>query len=355
MTSLTGSAGEDFASILRALGYRMDKRAPLPPKPAPEVVVETVSTETPPVEASAEATSETPAEEVAAEVPVVSEPVSSASLLPNVTPVPVASEEPAAVVEAAVVETMPAEAAILDTPPEQQVSEATSATEAAAEPATASEPPFESEAPAEAAEVKSAEAAHEAKSETPAEPVLVEVWRPGGRSEERRPHHDRNRQRHHARPAEGAAVAASGEGADGEQRHRRGRRNDFRKGREGAPADATATPAAAAEGAPAAEVHQDRPPRERVEGKGRDNDNRRDKFDRNKGDRNKGGGRDKGERGGRDFGGRDKGGRDKRDSGPSHRQWATSAAPRERDRPVDPNSPFAKLAALKEQLAGRKE
>ena len=114
-----------------------------------------------------------------------------------------------------------------------------------------------------------------------------------------------------------------------------------------------ATPVAA-EGAPAAEVRQERPPRERVEGKGRDNDNRRDKFDRNKGDRNKGGGgRDKGERGGRDFGGRDKGG--KRDSGPSHRQWATSAAPRERDRPVDPNSPFAKLAALKEQLAGNRK
>ena len=40
MTSLTGSAGEDFASILRALGYRMERRAALPPKPAP-VVVET--------------------------------------------------------------------------------------------------------------------------------------------------------------------------------------------------------------------------------------------------------------------------------------------------------------------------
>ena len=52
MTSLTGSAGEDFASILRALGYRMDKRPPLPPKPAPVDVVETVSAETPPVEAS---------------------------------------------------------------------------------------------------------------------------------------------------------------------------------------------------------------------------------------------------------------------------------------------------------------
>ena len=43
MTSLTGSAGEDFASILRALGYRMERRAPLPPKPA---VVETPAAET---------------------------------------------------------------------------------------------------------------------------------------------------------------------------------------------------------------------------------------------------------------------------------------------------------------------
>ena len=40
MTSLTGSAGEDFASILRALGYRMDRKPPLPPKPVE--VVETV-------------------------------------------------------------------------------------------------------------------------------------------------------------------------------------------------------------------------------------------------------------------------------------------------------------------------
>jgi ATP-dependent RNA helicase SUPV3L1/SUV3 len=118
---------------------------------------------------------------------------------------------------------------------------------------------------------------------------------------------------------------------------------------------------AAVEGAPATEARSERPPRERFESKGRDGD-RRDKFDRNKGagdrskgggDRNKGGGRDKGERGGRDFGGRDKGGRDK--GGPSHRQWATSAAPRERDRPADPNSPFAKLAALKEQLAGNRK
>ena len=34
MTSLTGAAGEDFASILRSLGYRMEKR-PKPPEPPP--------------------------------------------------------------------------------------------------------------------------------------------------------------------------------------------------------------------------------------------------------------------------------------------------------------------------------
>src|SRR5215467_16026994 len=55
MTSLTGSAGEDFASILRALGYRMDRRPPLPPKP---VVVETPASDAAP----AEAPTETPAE-----------------------------------------------------------------------------------------------------------------------------------------------------------------------------------------------------------------------------------------------------------------------------------------------------
>src|SRR5439155_545620 len=49
MSSLTGSAGEDFASILRALGYRMEKRAPLPPKPvvAEAAVVEAAALETP--------------------------------------------------------------------------------------------------------------------------------------------------------------------------------------------------------------------------------------------------------------------------------------------------------------------
>ena len=122
--------------------------------------------------------------------------------------------------------------------------------------------------------------------------------------------------------------------------------------------------AAPADGASAAELREGKGERrERVEGKGRERDGerRRDKSQEErrgerKGERDRGG-RDKGGREhGRDFG-RDKaGGRDKRESGPSHRQYATSASPRERDRPIDPNSPFAKLAALKEQLtANRKD
>ena len=36
MTSLTGASGEDFASILRSLGYRMEQR-PKPAEPTPPV------------------------------------------------------------------------------------------------------------------------------------------------------------------------------------------------------------------------------------------------------------------------------------------------------------------------------
>src|SRR5262245_47876667 len=46
MTSLTGASGDDFASILRSLGYRMERR----PKPKEEAKVETAAepnTETP--------------------------------------------------------------------------------------------------------------------------------------------------------------------------------------------------------------------------------------------------------------------------------------------------------------------
>jgi ATP-dependent RNA helicase SUPV3L1/SUV3 len=377
MTSLTGSAGEDFASVLRALGYRMEKRAPLPPKP---VAAETPASDAAPAEAQQAATGEAGAasatllpdvafgDEAAPEPETPVTPVEAAAL-----DAPPEQESPAAPLEAAIVDSPeqemaagPVEAEAVDAPPEQAASETASETAevsgAAPETVAADAAPADSAAPDVAAAASEAPAAASeapaAASEAPAAPEMIEVWRPGGRSEERRPRHDRNRPRHQARPAEGDAAAAvpgeAGDAAKGD-RHRRGRRdrhNEFRKLRADAPPADAATAAAApapADGAPAPEPRQERahPPRERFQGKGRDNDKGRDNKDRGK----FGGGRDKG--------GRDKGGRDRdkggRDSGPSHRQYATSAAPRERDRPVDPNSPFAKLAALKEQLAANRK
>ncbi len=380
MTSLTGSAGEDFASILRALGYRMERRPPLPkpavvetpaaesapaaPEPAPAgSEAAPPESEAAPAESAVEATSETvagsaaePAAEpmavtadTATDAPAGEEiATSSAMLLPEVAfvPEPGASEPVAS--ESASVEASSAEAAIEAAPesasaeaPAQAASETTSESAAAV---------------GEAASVDATPAA------APAEPELVEVWRPGGRSEERRPpRHDRNRHRRQDRPADAAQPVAAGEAATSEagdgakrERHRHGRRDrhqDFRKPRTDGPADGAAATAASADGASARE-DKGRPSRERFEGKGRSEDRSKGKF---RGDRDKGGR----EGGGRDKGFRDKGGRDRdkggRESGPSHRQYATSAGPRERDRPVDPNSPFAKLAALKEQLAANRK
>ena len=388
MTSLTGSAGEDFASILRALGYRMDRRPPLPPKPVaamPVEATETVAAETteaPAAEASVEAGSDAavdaPAEaaaELTADAPeaatdqvVSGDPAPSAALLPDVgfaevvaseaTPVVIETRpEPEPVAEVAAEPAALAEQPVAEVP----ASEAAPAVEAAAEAPSGAT----AEAPAQTAgtEAATAEAAP-APAETPAEPQLVEVWRPGGRSDERRPHHrgghDRNRGRHQGKPAEGAQAAEGGGEGEKREHHRRPRRHqDFRTPRPGAPADATAAAAAPADGAPARDNRQDNRDdrgqrRERFEGKGFEGKGRdRDNNERRR-DNKFGGGDRKGERGDRDRGGRDKGGRDKRESGPSHRPYASSA-PRERDRPIDPNSPFAKLAALKEQLAGRKE
>jgi ATP-dependent RNA helicase SUPV3L1/SUV3 len=408
MTSLTGSAGEDFASILRALGYRSEKRAPLPPKP---VVVEAVPVEAAPAEtapaervaaetvaaepasaeeailsmvAASEAALSEPAaqtDDIAHDAPVVEEAVApSVAMLPEVAFAPPA-EQPAQI-ETEVVEAEPVEAEAVEAKPvEAEPAEAAPVevlleSEPSAEAQTESAPQDGAAVEASSPEATSAEAtATAAEPAAPAVPEMVEVWRPGGRSDDRRPRHDRNRHRnqgHQPAAQDGAQAAAPGEAGAGEKRehHRRGRRNnDFRKPRTDTPAVATAAPA---EGAPAVaeagqEQRQEQRPDQRndrgrrsgggFEGKDREKGDRPNKFQGNRdGNRdNKGGDRNK-DRGGRDFGGRDKGGRDKRDSGPSHRQWATSAAPRERDRPVDPNSPFAKLAALKEQLtAGRKD
>jgi ATP-dependent RNA helicase SUPV3L1/SUV3 len=341
MTSLTGSAGEDFASILRALGYRMERRPPPPPKPA--VVTETIAPETPPAEGAA-APSETPAETPAA---VSTEPhgemtheIAEQSVVGDATPTVEAPPEPVEENKAAAEETSAAPADI------------TAAVEAGAEP---------SAAPATIAEVMPAETAAAVEAAAgpamPAQPELVDVWRPGGRMDDRRLRHDRNRHRHHDRQKEGEQAQAApgseaseaGEGARERRRHHRRRdRKDFHKPSEQTPVEGAAASAEASSARDQIQRQSDRA-REHIDGKARDRDQerRREKFAGERREK-----RADHERG-RDFG-RDKGGRDKRE-GPSHRQYASSASPRDRDRAVDPNSPFAKLAALKEQLAANRK
>ncbi|WP_024512224.1 helicase-related protein [Bradyrhizobium sp. ARR65] len=369
MTSLTGSAGEDFASILRALGYRMERRPPLPPKPA--VVTETVAPEAPPAEGAAAAPADTPAEqpEAATEpstTDALVEPVletaeqpgnlaPSAALLPEVSPVPVGEEpEPAVAAEEEAASPASAEAATAADAVAVASQEQAQAADSTDEVAAISEAmPAETAAAVEAAtaEAPVAETAPtaEAAPAAAAEPQLVEVWRPGGRMDERRPRH-RHHRHQDRKPGEQVDAAAAGEAGEGEKRqhHRHHGRRDFRK-KDGAEA---------ASGAEGAQARQGRERRDEREHRG-DGERPRERFgkDQNRDKKGKfGGERDHGgrERGPRDHG-RDKGGRDKRDVGPSHRPYASSA-PRERERAVDPNSPFAKLAALKEQLtANRKD
>jgi ATP-dependent RNA helicase SUPV3L1/SUV3 len=367
MTSLTGSAGEDFASILRALGYRMERRPPLPPKPvvvesaASEVASDSAATESVSPEVTAEPVAETAAGEA------VTVPVSDTTPTAEVVPEPVSGVEETAssmslLPSVDFAQTTDAQEAAAERAPAADAtkSEAPDAGEAAPAAAEAPAEPVLAEATAETTSASTPAEAAVPEAVAPAEPELVEVWRPGGRSDERRPpRHDRKgHRRHEQRSAEGAPAAATGEAAagqpaDGEnrERHRHGRRDrhrDFRKPRPDQPADGAA---AAATGEPQREAREDKPgrPRDRFDGKGRNEDRNKAKS-RERDDAPRDGARDKGrERGGRD---RDRGGRE---SGPSHRQYASSAAPRDRDRPVDPNSPFAKLAALKEQMSANRK
>jgi ATP-dependent RNA helicase SUPV3L1/SUV3 len=317
MTSLTGSSGEDFASVLRSLGYRMDKRvkpAEAPPAPAEAVAAEATaapaetSTEAAPV--AAEGTTETPPEipVEAGVAPVAVEPAE-----PTAAPV-----DPAAAIEAA---------------PETVIAEAVAPV-----------------APDTVAEAAAAEPSAEAK---PAEPEMIEVWRPGRPPEERRQRPPRpqgeRRERHgqgerqgqgprgDRRPRPQAAQPVAAAAADGAQA--------------AAPAaDATAPAPAGGEARP--ERHGDRPRHARDRGgdKPEQREGRPQQRERRGGDRPDRDRQDRPDRGPRREGGR----RDfkDRDRGGDAREWRD---PKERRGQADPNSPFAKLAALKEQLEANKE
>jgi ATP-dependent RNA helicase SUPV3L1/SUV3 len=380
MTSLTGCAGEEFASILRSLGYRMDKR-PRPAAPPPAVApasdgaavaeaaspVETPSADAAPVDTiAAEATTAeaTPAEApVEAGTPVEAAMVHIAMKMADLAAGSDPSSEPAeASAETPVGEGVPS------AEPEQPVEPAPVA-EAAAEAAAESAPtgvepaatgveatPAPMEAPdGESAEAKSGEAeSGEAKpaeakpaEAKPEEPDLVEVWRPGGRFEgqQRRPHRQpqAHRRREAPAPVEGAPAAAAPEGGaearegGGREHHRRHRRHHGGDRREGG----GDRPQQGAERSPRPEQRPESPeqraerPEQRAERP--DRPDQRDQRRPPRGDRPQ---RDRGERPDRDPELRAKyiKGRDGRDR---------------REREPDPNSPFAKLAALKAQLEAK--
>jgi ATP-dependent RNA helicase SUPV3L1/SUV3 len=286
MTSLTGASGEDFASILRSLGYRMEKR----PKPKEEP-----------------ATAETAAAAAAVETTEIAE--HAPTLAPD-------AEPPAAVDDVATSE-QPASAE--PAAPDQAAPAAgTSAAAAQLEPATNADGAASAESSAAAA---------------PAGPEMIEVWRPGRSSGERRPREgERRHRRRHDRPAAKPETQPAGEAA--------------------APAERTAENAGA-EAQPSVEPQREqrgRPRHRRRDGEQRagevrrtertDRREKRDRVDRR--DR-----ADREERPGRP----PRRDRDRRDDNRPSRIWSSDQSRGSKE--PDPNSPFAKLLALKEQLSNK--
>jgi ATP-dependent RNA helicase SUPV3L1/SUV3 len=310
MTSLTGASGEDFASILRALGYRMERR-PKPPEPEKPAEAESATEG----ENKSEATEESAATEAPVETASVDEVV---GVLPEAELMPMSVD----IAESEASAAPPAEAAPAEAPAAEEAAAAAPEKTAVEAPAGASAEAPEAEAAVAAEAVAGEEAAKGAQEAQEAnEPEMIEVWRPGGRSE-RRPHH-RPRRPHRgqqaAAPAEGGeAAAASGEApapADGEppRRHRHRR-----------------TDGAERQGHQGREARQDRQDRQQRKDRDANRSDRQGRGDRPRRPRRDGGGVDRAER--EKYFAKPHGGGERRDKQP------------------DPNSPFAKLAALKQQL-----
>ncbi|QCI64898.1 helicase-related protein [Phreatobacter stygius] len=351
MTSLVGCSGEDFASILKGLGYRSDKR----PAPTPKLeVVPAAATpaDTPvatPVEAPAEAdpvatetfasvetagseAADAPAVEGVAETdPVAAEPIAPTE--PEAVAVPEQAEPPA---EEPAVETVTEMAAEAVSGAAETVETATTEPDVVTETTTIETEGSEATTAAAATETAMVEpAAVDAK---PAEPAMVEVWRPGGRIDGERPARRDFRR--------GGERGGDKPGEQGQRRDFRPRQGQQRNGqpRDGQARDGQAPGGQPRDGQPAPEKRDGgqsrRPFPQRdgaTEGEQRAGGRppRRD-FSKFKDFRGKGG---DGER-------RD---RPQRDDRPDLRALRAEQAPR-KEREPDPNSPFAKLLALKEAM-----
>jgi ATP-dependent RNA helicase SUPV3L1/SUV3 len=161
--------------------------------------------------------------------------------------------------------------------------------------ATADAPAAQEAAPADAAAAPAADLL--ATPEAPAEPKPVLLWRPGGRNDNQRPVRTQGERRN----------SGANQGARTEQKT---------EGRTDGPRDGNFRDDKRRDGGHA--------------GKPRDRDGQRDK-NASRGDRN------------------DRGPRKDRDTKPAQPQRFEAKPPR-KEKPIDPDSPFAKLAALKEQM-----
>ncbi len=318
MTSLVGCSGEAFASILKSLGYAPEKRK------GPAITVPLVAA-APTTPISAPGEGEAKAEDAEA-APASDETVTAEAASSDEAPAEAAAPE-------AVIEEAPA--------PDAVVAEATPVVEAEAQAADA--PAAEAAAPESASAEVSAEPVAEAATEAASEEEnLIEVWRPHRQQHNRRPHQNQGRDQ----------QRRGGGGRD---------RGSFNRNRpqqgaapvEGAPVEGTP---ATAEGAPAP-ARQDRPHGDRPRGDRPQGDRPQGDRPPRRDDRNKDQRRDDRPR----FGERPSGPRpprrddkNQRPGGGGQRQFASSEAPRrEREKQPDPNSPFAKLLALKQQLEGK--
>jgi len=329
MTSLAGCSGEDFASVLRSLGYRMEKR----PKPAelPPAPVES----TPPAAPSAQATL---AHAVSTDDAVAPAPAFDGEPRPEPSvEMTAAATADAPAVEDAVVEA----AASAPNEPVEQASAPVLADAAEVGVSVAQAPTLAVSAPAEevAQDVAVSQPPSEAapKAELAAE-EFIEVWRPVRRDEHaRKPRHERGpRQRRPQRHPGAQLVAAppvgtAAVGADGE----------------------AAAAAGTAEASPAPDAHpRSRPDRTER----RERERRADRPERHpraprppRAEQPRRGGErpQRGERAER----APRGDRPDRDPALRAKYIKGRGEGRDRrDREPDPNSPFAKLAALKEQL-----
>jgi ATP-dependent RNA helicase SUPV3L1/SUV3 len=418
MTSLVGCSGEDFASILRGLGYRMDRR-PLPVRapeapaaaagaaaPAPEAVeadggdaateaafdnADDAATAVAEPEAMAGADAEAPDTVEASTTPENGEPLAAdgvAAPVADAEPSEAAqmeavseadepsdaSAEPAEATEVAEADAVASPADVVDGASASEaaaISEVTAASEetagsgesAAVDTSAVASASAEAGAAAEATDGELV-AAGAAAGEAPAvEPVLVEVWRPGRVERRGEPRHrgDRNRPQDRQADRRGdrgprraentpAAAGAAGEApVTGEARPDRRPdrpRGDDRRGR---------PPHGQGEG------RQGQGQGRQAEGRGGDR-----RGGDHRGSEGRGGDRPEPQRARDDRPGTDRPRTDRpRDDRPRDERPRNDRPREDRprdDRPregnrgrqtVDPNSPFAALAALKADLERR--